>query len=84
MQIANDTTPQLRELTAVERTMRTIAWVTDRLAERSNLKPADREARALQYQERAANFVLMAEAYPTMAEFAGLNSVAASILRAPE
>lgn len=84
MQIANDLTPKIRELTATERAYRAIDFTTARIAERSRLSSKDREARAAHYDERAASYMALAQTYPTMAEFAGLNSLAASILRSRE
>jgi hypothetical protein len=81
VQIANDTTPHIRELSAIERGYRAIEWVTSRIAERSNLTADQREARAAYYDDRAASYVALAKEHPGMLEHAGLNNLAANIMR---
>lgn len=82
MQIANDLTPTVRELSAKDRAFRAIDWATSRVAERSRLPPQQREARARYYDERAASYVNLSKVNPGLMEWAGLNVLAASILRA--
>lgn len=81
--LRNDMTPPLcRELSAVERTMRGIDWLTQRLHERGKLRREDREERALAYEQSAASYAKLAERFPTVLEFAGLHAIAAKIMRA--
>lgn len=80
-QIANDLTPHVREISAMERAYRTIDWATSRLGERAGMSREQREARAAYYDERAASYVTLAKHHPAMLEFAGLNNLAANIMR---
>lgn len=82
MQIANDLTPGPRNISALERGYRAIDWVTTRINERGKLlNPDEREARAQYYDERAASYIALAKIHPAMLEFAGLNNLAANIMR---
>ena len=81
-QIANDLTPVVHDLSASERALRAISFTTDRLSERARLKPSDREARAAWYDDRAASYVSLAKVHPAILELAGLNKLAANIMRA--
>jgi len=84
-QIANDwTPPQPRELTALEAAYRAIDWTTARLAERGRTPPRKREAKALMYEQRAASYAEQAKDRPSLLELAGLNALAARIMRAGE
>lgn len=84
-QIANDLTPPVRELSAIERGYRAIEWTTLRIAERGRLLDAgQREARARYYDERAASYVTLAKDHPAMLEHAGLNNLAANIMRSED
>lgn len=82
VQIANDHTPRVREISAMERGYRAIDWVTSRIGERAGMTKDQREARALYYDDRAASYVALAKDHPAMLEFAGLNNLAANIMRA--
>ena len=83
MQIANDTTPPIRELSCAELVLRTTCWIADRIQERGRFfTPDQREERARYYEERAATYVELANVNSNMLEFAGLNTLAAKILRA--
>ncbi|QQQ19814.1 hypothetical protein JIP62_06940 [Brevundimonas vitis] len=79
--VANDQTPLIAELSASERALRAIAFTTDRLLERARLRPSDREARAAYYDDRAASYVSLAKDSPKLLEMAGLNQLAANIMR---
>lgn len=81
--IANDwTPPQVKELSALEAAYRAISWTTDRVAERSGMTQKQREAKAEEYEERAASWVAQAAQYPSLLEFAGFCTTAARIMRA--
>jgi hypothetical protein len=82
MHAANDTTPRIREISAMERGYRAIDWVTSRMGERAGMTPDQRAARAAYYDDRAASYVSLAKDHPAMLEFAGLNNLAANIMRA--
>lgn len=83
--IANDWTPPApRDLTALEAAYRAIDWTTARLAERSRTPVRKREAKALMYEHRAASYAEQAKDRPSMLELAGLNALAARIMRAVE
>lgn len=79
--IANDWAPPIRQLTAQERAYRTIDWATSRVAERSGMSREQREARAKYYDDRASSYVTLAKDHPAMLELAGLNNLAANIMR---
>lgn len=82
---ANDwTPPQPRELTALEAAYRAIEWTTARLAERGRTPEPKREAKAQMYEHRAASFAAQAKDHPSLLELAGLNALAARIMRAGE
>lgn len=83
MAFANDWTPQgPRELTAMEAAYRAVDWATARIAERARTPLQKREAKAIRYEHRAASFAAMAKEMPSMLEMAGLNALAARIMRA--
>jgi len=82
-QIANDWSPPApRELTALEAAYRAIDWTTARIAERGRTPVAKREAKAVMYEHRAESWAEQAKDRPSLLELAGLNALAARIMRA--
>ena len=81
--IPNSTAPTMKDLAADRRAYRAVEWVMDRMKERSRLTPAQRAERAAFYDERAENAAIVAASYPPHLEFAGLQRLAANLMRAP-
>lgn len=83
MHIANDhTPPPMRPLTAIERAARGVDFLVRRMQERSRLSAEQRQTRAVEYERAAQRWAAEGQTEPGMLEMAGLNSMAAKIMRA--